>query len=311
MSSNRLSRILGTGAAAFLVFLTLAPAAKAETISVTPPKFELLGDPGDTLTETIRVTNTSDTPETYQTDIEDFTASGDEGGVSFVDDPNAPQTTYSLAKWMTAEPSRLTVDAGDEKDVTVTIKIPSNGEPGSHFASVQIALVPDSANPGAGSATVESKLNTLVLLRVSGDVTESLSLDRFSPTSAFNQKGPIDFVLRTTNKGNVHVAPAGTITITDTFGNKVATVPLTENNVLPGASRIADSIWDPGTKIGKFTATLVSTYGEGKEALTAVTTFYIIPVSLIIWSLIGIVVLVLLITRRKSLKKLLNRLTSD
>ena len=303
-------RVAAVSLLALLPVLTPLTAVRAETISVVPPKFELLGNPGDILNEEIKVGNSDASQVTYQTSVQDFNASGDTGGVSFVEDPNAPTTTYALAKWVTIEPSRLTVDANSQKTVSVTIRIPKNAEPGSHFASVQVALTPTASTVG-GTATVSSKLNTLILLRVSGNTTEKLSVDYFRPVDSYNQKGPIDFDLRTTNGGNVHVAPAGTITITDMFNKKVAEIPLTSANVLPGGSRQIHTVWDSGNKIGRFTANLVATYGDSKQPIAVSTTFYIIPVPLLVGILALVLIIIFLITKRKKVRKFLNKLTSD
>lgn len=316
MLTSRISSVLRVVTASLFLVLPAAfqapDIARAETISVIPPKFELLGNPGDILTEKLRVRNDGSTPNTYITDVEDFTANGDQGGVSFVEDPQAPTTTYSLAKWITVSPAQFSVKASDEQDINITIRIPKTAEPGSHFAAVQVKLsATDQAAPG--TAIVESKLNSLILLRVNGNAAESLSIDQFHSGNNFYQKGPVDLVLRTKNTGNVHLFPQGSITITDMFNRKVADVPLTEANVLPGSARQVITSWDSGSAIGKFTATMVATYGDTatKQALTATTTFYIIPIPLIVGIIVLLLVIIIAITQRRKFRKILHRLTSD
>jgi hypothetical protein len=295
------------------VIIVLAPfsaqLAQADTITVSPPKFELFGNPGDTVTEGLKVTNNGTAEATYQTDVEDFKASGDTGGIDLIDDPHAPKTSFSLAKWMTVEPSKFTLAAGQQKVVNITIRIPKTGEPGGHYASVQVRLA-DNPVVGGG-ASVVSQLNSLILLRVSGDITEKISLDTFNTSDNYYQHGPVKFNLKTTNSGNVHVAPTGTIVITDTFGKKVKELPLNVANVLPGASRSISTTWDDAGYIGKYTATLVATYGQGKQPLTSTTTFIIFPLFLL-WIVLGVIaVIALLITQRKKVKRFINNLTRD
>ena len=62
--------------------------AHAEAITVIPPKFELFGNPGDIISEKLKVRNDGDTEVVYQIQIEDFQASGEQGGVNLIDDPN-------------------------------------------------------------------------------------------------------------------------------------------------------------------------------------------------------------------------------
>jgi hypothetical protein len=110
---------LGTLLTAFSVFPTRT--AHADSYTITPPKYELFANPGDTLSEKLKVRNDSDTDITYQVEIQDFTANGDDGSINLVD-PTAPRETFSLAKWITTEPSKFTIPAGQESVVSFTIK---------------------------------------------------------------------------------------------------------------------------------------------------------------------------------------------
>lgn len=311
MGRPSLSRLFATLAVAAITLLTPGSrqVAHAASLEVNPPKLELFGNPGDTLFEKIKVRNDDEAPATYSMGVEDFTASDEEGGVAFVEDPNAPRTSYSLASWITVDPPRFVVPGGGEKVINVTIKIPKDGEPGSHFASVQVSLAP--ATPVAGSASVESKLNSLILLRVSGNITEKVTLDSFKASDSYFQHGPIDFVLRAKNEGNVHLVPTGTITVKDGFNRKVKEIPLRGATILPGTARISKTTWEDKNMIGRYTATLVATYGENKQPLAASASFIVLPVSLLV--LLGAVILAILlaISQRKKFRKVLHRLTAD
>jgi hypothetical protein len=283
--------------------------AHAVSISVIPPKFELYGNPGDVIQESIKVRNNDTTDVTYQADAVNFQARDDTGGVDLIDDPNAPHTTYALADWVTIEPAKFTVPANTEKAINFTIHIPKTAEPGGHYASIQVKLA--GSTPVAGGASVENNLNTLVLLRVSGDITEKDTVESFATSKGYYQSGPIDFTLKTHNDGNVHVAPAGVITITDIFGHKVDEIPINSANVLPGSSRSIKTTWDKGALFGRYTAQLVATYGQNHQPLTSTVTFTVFPLYLLWIVLIVIFLIILAITQRKKLKRILHSLTSD
>jgi len=311
MNTARRFRILGLLTALATISVAFIPpqSAFADTVSITPPKFELFGNPGDVLTEKIKVNNPNTSSVTYSTTVEDFTAAGDEGGVEFQENPDAPTTAFSLAKWVTVSPKTFSVPANDSQTVDVTIRIPQTAEPGSHFASVQVVAGSD-AEVG-GSASVQSKLNSLILLRVSGTLTEKLSVDQFYTDNSFYSGGPVTIKLRTKDEGNVHLAPTATAVITDTFNHKVAELSFPTSNVLPGSARLVQTTWDSHTLIGKYTITLLATYGDSKQPLTATTVFYVFPTWLLIT--IGVVVLfiVFFTTQRKRLRKMLHSLTRD
>ena len=289
--------------------------ASADSVAVIPPRFDMFGNPGDTIVEKLRVRNDSDTAIAYSIVVDDFKAKDDVGGVNlFEQGEQAANANFQLAKWVTVEPTQFTIGASQEAVLNITVKIPKDAEPGGHFASV---LVQRAGTQTAGGAAVESRVGSLILLRVSGAVTESASVDSFKAEESYTQYGPITFDLRTKNDGNVHVAPTGTIVITHMFGHKVAEIPLTTANVLPDSARIVKTLWDEKYPIGRYTATLVASYGQITDAnghlktLSATTSFIVFPLYLV-WITIGIIVLLyLLISQRKNLKKLLNRLTAD
>jgi hypothetical protein len=286
-------------------------ASAAEGITVIPPRFELFGNPGDTVVEKVRVVNTTPNAISFGSTVEDFTAGDEEGTPSFIN-RDEPDASYRMAKWITIEPSRFNVPAGSER-VVEAIRIPRNAEPGGHFASVIVRRAGTEAP--AGGTSVESRIGSLILMRVSGAIKEEASVEEFTTESSFSQYGPVNFILRTKNTGNVHVAPKGNIVITNIFGRKVATIPLTSTTSLPGSVRKSVSEWSEKNAIGRYTATLVAQYGQSNsgepKTFTASTTFVVFPLYLI-WVILGVIVAVyLLITQRKNLKRLLNRLTSD
>lgn len=292
-----------------LVYVVGPRPASAATISVSPPRFELFGNPGDSLNEKIKINNPSDADATYQIEVEDFVAQGEEGGVDFKD-PAENKTSFSLAKWISVEPTRFTVPAGKESILNYTIRIPKSGEPGGHYASVLVKLAGGSVS-GTSGAAVQSRVGTLILLRVSGDVKETLAINRFSTDNNYYQNGPVNFQLSSTNNGNVHVAPSGTIVITNMFGQKVKELPLTQANVLPGATRNVRTVWDQKGMVGRYTATLVANYGQNKQTLSATTSFIVFPPYLMVIIVVVLLLLFFMTTQRKKLKRIINKLTSD
>lgn len=290
-------------------WLSLLPiVAHADTVTISPPRFELFGNPGDVVTEKIKVSNDGDTDITYTVNVEDFTAEGDQGSITFID-PETTKDNFSLARWITFEPSQFTIPAGQEKIITYTIRIPKTGEPGGHYGSVLIRRSAGGTQPG--SASVDSRVGSLILLRVSGATTEKLNLENFAPEDAFQQYGPITFNMRFKNEGNVHVAPTGTIVITNMFGRKVKEVPLTPTNVLPDANRIVQAKLDEKNLIGRYTASLVLSYGQTKQTLSGSTSFIVFPFWLMI-VIVGIIItLYLLVAKRKAIKRLINNLTRE
>jgi hypothetical protein len=311
---SAVGKLLAIAAVAITLLAAPTSTSFAETISVIPPRFELRGNPGDTIQEKLRIRNDSQQSITYAIQVEDFKAKDDQGGVDLVEADDKDNTSYKLASWITTDPDRITIAAGEEKVITATIKIPKNAEPGGHFASV---LIKRSGGDVAGGASVDSRIGSLFLLRVSGAITESAAVDSFKAEESIAQYGPVSFSLRTKNDGNVHVQPKGTIVVYNIFGREVTKIPLTQANVLPGSARIVKTTWDEKNLVGRYTATLQATYEQNSQpgiepkTLTASTTFVVFPLWLV-WTILGtIILLFLMITQRKAIKKALNRLTAD
>jgi len=278
-------------------------------ITIIPPKFELFANPGDVVTETIRVKNESDAPLVFGVLIEDFSSSGETGGV--VLEEGETDTSYSLKNWIEASATNLSLQPGEEQTFPFSINIPRDAEPGGHYASILFQL--GSGEAEAGVTSVQHRVGSLVLLRVSGNVQEEASIETFS-APVYSRSTPVTFSLRVENKGTTHIRPNGTIIITNIFGQKVDEIPLNTANVFPGAIRKIDTQWNPGTVLGHYTATLVASYGQQSLPLTSATKFTVASplaaIMLIVGSIAGVIFLISLITGRKRLTAALRVLTS-
>lgn len=288
--------------------ITKAADDTTRSVSVLPPSFELYANPGDSVSEKIRVRNESAVDSTYQIVVEDFKAVGEEGGVDLID--NQSNTTYSLAKWVFPEPKNFSIAAGKEKEIPYTINVPKNAEPGGHYGSILITMGNGSPVAGGSGAAVVSRVGSLILLRVSGNVKEEANLLTFKSDKSYYEKGPVSLTLRVKDIGNNHIRPKGTIVVTNLFGQKVAEIDLNGLNVLPGAIRKMDTVWKPkGFLASRYTATLVSTYGTNSKSLSSSTSFIIFPKFMIVISIALILIILFAITNKKQVKKIIHNLT--
>lgn len=276
-------------------------------ISVSPPSYELSANPGDEITNTIRVDNPVDQALKISVSARNFTALGEEGQVNLTEE----DSTYSLAKWITISPSTATVDARASQEFKYTIKIPADAEPGGRFGSI---VFKTAAKPltGQSGVSVGQEVGSLVFLKIAGNVQEKSSIAEFKATHAINEYKPVNFDVRVKNEGNVHTRPTGTITITNFFGKKVATVPIDSRNVLPGAVRRMEAQWkDSGRFLfGKYTATISVVYGGNSQIVTASTTFWGFPYTIILVSIGALILLGLLVFRARKRIRLALRVLS-
>lgn len=296
--------ILATLSLLVVPALGSAPASAQETpasrsMTVIPPNMVLDANRGDTLERTVAVENTGEVPQNVSVTVRNFKPQAEEGQIAPTDEDSA----YSMVKWTSVSPNVDTIKPGERQDFVATIKVPADAEPGSHYVS--IVFTPKVSAQANSGFTTTTELTSQILLKVPGVAKEGATVASFSADVASGAKGPVNFVTRITNSGNVHFVPKGEITVTDTFGRKVATIPVNDQNhpVLPGATRRFETKWSTNRLVGRYTAKLHLTYpsnaeGQPDKVLTASTTFQRIPWIEIAAVLAVLAVLILLLVRR-------------
>ena len=178
-----------------------------------------------------------------------------------------------------------------------------NAEPGGHFGSIVFATVPTPSTKGIGAALSE-QIASLILLEIPGNVKEQAEAVSFNTEKPFYEFGPVTFLTRVRNDGDIHIQPSGAILVKGPFGQEF-NVPIEQVNVLPGAIRIIPATLNKHFLIGKYEATLVSVYGTKNEQLSATAESYAFPVR---YGLVVLVILIFLFFFRKRFGKALKAL---
>jgi hypothetical protein len=324
---NKLKRfgiVLGITAFIGINALPIATAATpppntGQALEIAPPLVYLNVNPGQKTTAQILIRDVSNSPLNVTGQVNDFVATGETGTPKVILDNNT-NDPYSMKAWVAPIPT-LQLVPKQIKTLTITINVPSDASPGGHYGVVRFTGTAPSIN-GTNGVTLSASIGALMLLTVSGNIHHSLTVKEFSvnhggKTSSIFQSGPLNFVERITNSGNVHEQPTGQITVKDMFGRKLATLPVNQppGNVLPGSTRKFSQKLDKsviGSKhlFGRYTANLSMTYGTAtKQNLTATTTFWVIPLKTIAIVIIGLVALffILRFAIRRYNQAVLNR----
>jgi len=280
----------------FLIFIPLnqARALDYAGLALSPPTFELSANPGDNLENTIRVENLTAVPMKVSVQKRNFTAMGEEGAVNLTEE----EDTFSLASWITVLPSEAEISSKGTMTFTFQTAVPLNAEPGGHFGSI-IFRIGGQSNPQQSGAVVAQELGALVLVRIAGKTSEKATLESFVPKKRLWERGPVEFEIRVKNEGNVHIKPAGVITITNLFGRKVATFNVDPKNVLPGAIRKSTALWDKKFLFSKYTASLALNYGTQGKILIGSTTLIGFPYKVVGLVLLGLAILIFLLYRAR------------
>ena len=230
------SRVLLALFAIMTLCLLLYP-GKSSALTLTPTRFEISGDPGETLSKEVMLINENDTAETYYASFSNFEAQGESGSPTFVDPKD------DLGTWITTDTSPIYLAPHQQKVVPFKVVIPKDAEPGGHFAVIFWGTGP----AGAGQVSIGAKTGVLVLLSVNGDVKEAAGLLNFNTEgSKFWYKTlPVSFEYRFKNDGGDRIKPEGTITLRDTvfFPTEILDANPAEGNVLPNSTRKIKVDW--------------------------------------------------------------------
>jgi hypothetical protein len=284
--SRRILGVIGIGILSGLILADFV-FAQATGVTISPLTFELTANPGDTLTNTLKVYNPTSSIISIKMEAEDIKAVGETGQV--IVEPEV-EATYSLKRWIKTEPAEFTLEPGEQKFVNFEISVPENAEPGGKYGSV-LASTTGVVGKGATGTAIAQKVGALLLLTVAGEVKEELKIVEFT-APPFLEYGPVPFTMRFENTGTVHVRPRGFVTITNWWGKKVADVEFSQLNVIPGAIRKIETKWDNKWLFGKYTAMLVGSYGTANLPFNPpVLEFWVFP-----WKIaLGIFIILLLI----------------
>ena len=194
--------------------------------------------------------------------------------------------------------------------------VPDYAGPGGHYAAIFLSTAPPEAANTGSQVSIASRIGTLVLVRIAGEIKESAQMSEFSTTSKSFDSLPVDFNIRIKNDGNVYLKPMGTIVIKNMWGSVAGKVAVNENggNVLQDQIRKFDATWvkNPNAvgattfwgkyrqekenyAFGSYSADLSLAYGTAGKTLMASTSFMVIPWTVIIVNLAIIIIIVVLL----------------
>jgi hypothetical protein len=322
---KRVFSFLSAALAVLILAVSSSPASAigSSSLSLQPRKNYVI-KPGQTITDKLTVGNLDKTQDlSLSLRMIDFTFNDQSGTPKLALAQNAPQTPWSL-KPFTKLPKSITVPKGGSTTFSYTITLPKNQGAGSYYS----AVLYQAGGANGGNVALNASGVSLLFASVPGKVNENMTLQKFgaynSDTSGASgsyvfidineQPKMVAYTLK--NEGNVFESPAGSVTLTDTFGHHVADVPTNTNlslallgqtrlftsciktvqdqvKVLGGTSKDTRCV-DPGLKPGRYTAKLDVFYGQNgnqTHEITAVAHFWYLP----LWFIVLVLVIVALI----------------
>jgi len=256
---------------------------------------ETAADPGEVLLENMTITNLNENEKEFFIYKRDIKGVGG-GNVPIFAEEGIEKTGFEVTEWVSFEQNSFVLGAGESIDFPVTITIPKDATPGSHFGGIFVSVEPPKLREiGAG---VGYEVASILSIRIAGDVIDAARIRSFSTNKLFYGTKNVDFIAQIENQGNILIRPRGPITITNMFGGKPEIFTVNDNlaGVFPGATRALEFSWDDGgLGFGRYEAILALVYygDKGQKTIDSSLIFWIFPMKIILPILIGFVVLIL------------------
>jgi hypothetical protein len=260
-------------------------AQSALGLSAIPPRLEITAKPGEVVTKELKLRNEAATTRTITTNVKDFIVSDTDGTPTQVDSADI-DNRWAASDWVHLSPTSFSLKPGETKGLTVSIIVPEDAAPGGHYAVVLHNPQNEAVLSETGSS-IETNVGTLLYITVPGDVRQEARLDKFSAPK-FSEFGPIPISTAITNLSDIHIAPKGSIKITNWFGGTTSDIPLPTFNIFPYTNRLFDTTLPQKFLFGRYKAQLNAAYGTAGGLVTGVIYFWVIPWRIILLVIISI-----------------------
>lgn len=283
----------------FGLFFLITPVTHAQDsagITLIPAMIEEAADPGGTLTQILKITNESEVDKEYflyTKNIKGVNA----GGAPLFAEENSEKTGFELTDWLVIQTEPLKVPAFSTVELPISINVPLDATPGSHFGGVFVSVEPPKLREiGAG---VGYEVASIISIRISGDIIDTARIRSLSTDKLLYGTKDVQFTARIENQGNILIRPRGPLTITSVFGGKPEVMTVNENlaGVFPGTARDINFTWSAeGFGFGKYEAILALAYDgkDGQKTIDATVIFWVFPIKVMVGILLTIIVVVFL-----------------
>ena len=268
---------------------------------VEPGKTEIFVNPGETVTKNITITNRIGRNVKFKLTTEDMEGTNDPlSPIKLMGDERGP---YSLKDFIVPEINEFALDLGERITIPVKVSVPVDAEPRGYYGALIVSNEPDvlgaeQSQETQGKARLVSRIGSLFLLRINGEGKEAGSLESFKimgPGKSFYENKPKGFEILFKNSGNVHLVPHGKIIIRNMLNREVGSIPVDAYFSLPDSTRYREVLWDEGTGLGRYTASLSLYPGYGSVNQDMSLSFWIIPWKILVMVFVGLIVFISLI----------------
>lgn len=277
---------------------SLAPRVGAQEqlnlIAIPPRVDEITLKPGESKQTTVKVKNESQSEITIEVGVKDFIVTDDKGTVTPLDEVPENAERWSLSSWITLSETKLALGPNETKPVEVLVTVPESAMPGGHYAFVYYQPMSEGLIGQGSKTSVVQQVGSLLYVTVDGPINEEAYVRRLK-VPPFSEYGPISFLTEIDNLSDVHIAPSGSITVTNLLGQLSTTLKLDEKNIFPYTSRVFENTWNKKWLLGRYKAQLQAGYGDSGQGLVATVFFWVIPWKIILSLTLAVLIVLLIV----------------
>jgi hypothetical protein len=251
-------------------------------ISVWPTWVELTVNKGEQTGKTVNVVNQGNEPIRVMAYASDFSI--DKDGNFVFSEPG--HESYSASRWLSVEETDFEIAPRESREVGVSISVPTEVEPGGHYAALFFEAMP---SPDQGAISISTRIPTIFYLTVLGINAADISANADIVSlviPGIAEKGPVEVGVVVRNSGNVHLTIAGKAHIASSWGN-ASELDLGQLVILPNTEAFMKGTLQETPLFGRVKASVVIGYLDQSGELvnkSQTAEFWVVP-----WSLIGIV----------------------
>lgn len=240
--------------AILLLILAFSTAAYAADIGISPPRLELVAQPGETITATVTVLTSAGAEQQITGELNDWTMDA-AGNLAFF----APGSlAYSASPWIVLDATDFILEPRGVREVRLAITVPADAR-GTFNSMVFFTVVPPPVEiPGQGvGVAVTTRAGLTVYVTVAG--TEQSG----SELVDFYQLDERNLAVVVANGGNTVIRLSGVIELRDELGQVVHRLEVPDVPILRYSEREVALVLPEEIAPGFYVALALIQYGGG------------------------------------------------
>lgn len=270
-----------------LLVVPVTPAAAAtddETITLSPTAKRYTVDPGQTISDSITVTNTGGKAFSFATYARPYFVSGDNYTPVF----EAVNKQTDAYRWVTFDGATYSATPSQAVKIPFTLTVPQNAASGGHYGVIFAETQPDAASLGKNSVFRKKRVGALLYVTVKGDnvVKGSVESTYISPLQT---QPPLTTQSKLKNEGNVDFSDKAKLEVRDVF-NQLKYSDEREVTVLPGTTRNVNFEWKEASTFGLYKVTVAHNFLDKNESKSTLVVMFPLWAIILLLGLIVIVV---------------------